>query len=58
MRITDKLLDVLGFSEYWDNHGTSGCRTLTICKDKYLRIVEVDETEDQNEGYGAMYGHD
>lgn len=57
MRITDKLLDVLGFSEYWDNNGQSGCRTLTLPSGKRIRIVDVDETDDIMYGYGDPQYH-
>lgn len=56
--ITDKVLDVLGFSEYWAGSGDFGERTFGIKKsehqyEKWYRIVENDETEDPASGYGG-----
>ena len=54
LNITGSVLDKLGFSEYWDEHGTWGGRTLTFSNEKRFRIIEQEEMEDENEGYGAM----
>ena len=49
--ITSKVLDVLGFSEYWDMHGTSGTRTLKLPDGGVIILVEIDETPDDSDGY-------
>jgi len=54
LNITDTILDKLGFSEYWDENGTWGGRTLTFSNGTRFRIVEQIEMEDEHEGYGAM----
>ena len=51
LNITDGVLDKLGFSEYWDEHGTWGGRTLTFSNDTIFRIIEQEEMEDDSEGY-------
>ena len=56
------ILDKLGFSEYWDNNGTSGDRRLVMGEPLYAEginsytIEVLDEMEDVYEGYGAMSG--
>jgi hypothetical protein len=57
MLLTDKVLDKLGFSEYWAGSGDFGERTFgeKINQWKYskwYRIVEVDEMDDPESGYG------
>ena len=54
--ITDTILDKLGFSEYWDEHGTWGGRTLTFSDGTRFRIIEQEEMDDEHEGYGALSG--
>jgi hypothetical protein len=56
LKITDKVLDVLGFSEYWAGASEYGERTFGIKKsehqyEKWYRIVDHDEMEDGNQGY-------
>jgi hypothetical protein len=50
--ITDKVLDVLGFSEYWAGSGEFGERSFGIQGVKLYRIVEQDEMDDPASGYG------
>ena len=52
LNITSTILDKLGFSEYWDEHGTWGGRTLTFGNGTMFRIVEQCEMDDDEEGYG------
>ena len=40
MNLTEKALDEIGFSEYWDEHGTWGTRTLTFSNGDKFRIIE------------------
>lgn len=51
LNITSRVLDKLGFSEYWDENGTGGCRTLAFNSGDKLRIYEQDEMDDNTEGY-------
>jgi len=51
LNITQEVLDTLGFSEYWDEHGTWGGRTLTFNNGKRFRIIEQQEMEDSGDGY-------
>lgn len=53
LSITSKVLDKIGFSEYWDEHGTWGGRTLEFTNGIRFRIAEIDETEDDSEGYSS-----
>lgn len=54
--ITDDVLDKLGFSEYWDEHGTYGTRTLRFDDGTKFIILEQEEMDDSTEGYGdGMY---
>ena len=46
LNITDKILDKLGFSEYWDEHCTWGGRTLTFSNGTRFRIIEQEEMDD------------
>ena len=56
LNLTDKILDKLGFSEYNDEHGTWGGRTLTFRMGTRFRIVDQEEMDDDTEGYGeGMY---
>lgn len=54
LNITDTVLDRLGFSEYWDEDGTWGGRTLTFSNGTKFRIIERDEVDDIYDGYGAL----
>ena len=56
--LTDKVLDVLGFSEYWAGSGDFGTRCFgeKISEGQYkrwYRILEIDESEDPDAGYGG-----
>lgn len=51
LNITDKVLDNLGFSEYWDENGDWGGRTLTFSNGTHLRIMDIDEKDDDSDGY-------
>lgn len=51
LNITDDVLDKLGFSEYWDEHGTWGGRTLSFSNGTRFRIQESCKNDDGNEGY-------
>jgi len=51
LNITATILDKLGFSEYWDEHGTWGGRTLTFSNGERFRIIEQEEMDDDTEGY-------
>lgn len=51
--LTDKCLDVLGFSEYWAGSGDFGERCFGIEHQELYRIVEIDESEDPSSGYGG-----
>ena len=53
LNITDDVLDKLGFSEYWDEHCTWGGRTLTFTNGTRFRIIEQEQMDDGNEGYGT-----
>ena len=56
LNLTDTILDKLGFSEYWDEHGTWGGRTLTFKNGVKFRIIDQEEMDDDTEGYGyGMY---
>lgn len=56
LNITATVLDKLGFSEYWDENGTWGGRTLEFSNGAKFRIMEIVETDDETEGYGEkMY---
>lgn len=52
LNITEDVLDKLGFSEYWDEHGTWGGRTLIFKDDTRFRIVEQCQMDDDTDGYG------
>lgn len=47
MLLTDKALDALGFSEYWDSSGDFGTRSFWS-----YTLIEYLETEDPDCGYG------
>ena len=56
LNLTDRILDKLEFSEYWDEHGTWGGRTLTFKNGVKFRIIDQEEMDDDTEGYGdGMY---
>jgi hypothetical protein len=51
--ITKTVLDKLGFSEYWDEHGDWGGRTLTFSNGEMFRIIETEENDDDTYGYAS-----
>jgi len=51
LNITDKVLDKLGFSEYWDEHCTWGGRTLVFSNGTKFRIIDQEEMDDDSQGY-------
>jgi len=51
LAITSSILDKLGFSEYWDENGDWGGRTLTFTDGTRFRIIQQGELEDDNYGY-------
>lgn len=51
--ITDKVLDVLGFGEYWAGASEYGERSFGIEGVELYRIVEHDEMDDPACGYGS-----
>lgn len=53
LNITSRVLDKLGFSKYWDEHGTLGGRTLTFSNGIKFRIIEQEEMDDDSEGYSS-----
>lgn len=53
LNLTSTILDKLGFSEYWDEHGTWGGRTLTFKNGVQFRIAEQEEMNDDSDGYGS-----
>jgi hypothetical protein len=59
LNITEDVLDKLGFTEYWDENGTSGGRTLHFeTSNDRLRVNEQCQMDDCYEGYnpkGAEY---
>lgn len=56
LNITDTILDKLGFSKYWDEHGTWGSRTLTFSNGTKFRIIEQEEMDDVYDGYSLLSG--
>lgn len=58
LNITDDVLEKLGFSDYWDDHGTSGSRILKFKSGIVFKIQERCQMDDGNEGYGGMYDED
>lgn len=54
LNLTDRILDKLGFSEYWDEHCTWGGRTLTFKNGTRFRIVDQEEMDDDTEGYSSF----
>ena|SRR6187402_1294741 len=48
--LTDKVLDVLGFTEYWSECGDFGRRTLALAGERYL-LYQLDEKDDASDGY-------
>lgn len=57
LNITDAILDKLGFSEYWDEHGTWGGRTLEFSNRIKFRIIDQEEQDDDTAGWheGGSY---
>lgn len=51
LNLTSKILDKLGFSEYWDEHGTWGTRTLFFSNGLSFQIIEQEEMDDDTEGH-------
>jgi len=51
--ITSTMLDKLGFSEYWDENGDWGGRTLTFSNGERFRIMETEEKDDDTDGYAS-----
>lgn len=51
LNITKDVLDRLGFSEYWDEHGTWGGRTLTFSNGTKFRIIEQLQHDDDPDIY-------
>lgn len=56
LNITDKVLDKLGFGPYQDGSGDWGTRTLVFNNDVRFEIRELDEKDDDMDGYGGMAG--
>jgi len=52
LNITNTILDKLGFSEYWDEHGTWGTRTLSFSNGIDFTIIEQEEMDNDTYGYG------
>lgn len=52
LNITDTILDKLGFSEYWDEHGDWGGRILDFKSGDRLQVIETEENDDDTYGYG------
>lgn len=50
-KITDRVLDKLGFSEYWAGSGDYSSRILTFSNDDSLEITDFDEKDDDTDGY-------
>lgn len=50
--LTCAVLDKLGFEEYWDENCTWGGRSLYFKDGTYIRIMDIEENDDINEGYG------
>src|SRR5688572_16570413 len=48
--LTDEVLDVLGFSPYWDEHCVWGIRTLRFSNDNFLTVADYEEMYDDTEG--------
>ena len=53
LNITETILDKLGFSDYWDENGTWGGRTLEFSNGTKFRIAEFEEMDDEEGGYGS-----
>jgi len=51
LNITDDVLDKLGFTDYWDEDGTWGGRSL-VFKSGSFRIYEQRQMDDEEKGYG------
>lgn len=48
--LSSRILDRLGFSEYWDEHCTWGGRSITFAGDDSIRIIDQEEMDDDTEG--------
>lgn len=55
LNITSGVLDTLGFTEYWDEHGTWGGRTLHFSNGTSFRIIEQEEMYDELGQYIAHH---
>ena len=56
LNLTDTIIDKLGFSEYSDENGTWGGRTLTFKNGVRFRIIDQEEMDDDTDGYSnGMY---
>jgi hypothetical protein len=49
--LTDKILDILGFTEYQDKNGDDGIRTLFLGENIFT-IWDIGELHDDSYGYG------
>lgn len=61
MTITDRALDALGFGQYWGGSGDFGTRAIRLSGQDGIpggiyRIADIDETDDDTDGYGPMKG--
>jgi len=54
-KITDNILDKLGFSEYWDEHCNWGGRTLTFSDGTRFRIIDHEKEDDDGNSLGDNY---
>jgi hypothetical protein len=48
--LTDEVLDVLGFSPYWDEHCVWGIRSLNFENNTHLTLADYEEMFDDTEG--------
>jgi len=54
LNITTRILDKLGFSEYWAGSGDFGDRRLHFkSSDEVITIMEIDEKDDDTDGYAS-----
>lgn len=51
LNLTTTILDKLGFRDYNDSSGDWGTRTLPFEDGTWFRIAEVDEKDDDSDGY-------
>lgn len=51
--LTDQILDVIGFTEYWSGCGDFGTRNLDLGGAGYqYQVSEFDSKDDEDDGYG------